>query len=243
MPVAKYIISRRLRNTISNNQIFNLTATEQSKAILRGNQLIRLLYEIRKDDFFKGISYVDYQNEFNKFTKIQNAVSLLHNKFINVVQPNGTVHLVGLPNAIAYNISGDEIAMILLWSYAASTEFILRLLKKVIDFDLINQSIYPSVYGRNKGDKITLGNALEVIKRRYKTNAFIDIDIDLRNKISHYDFDFYNYKNYAGIEFCYYDSHHNRKIKRYDPYKIMKVGKDVSILMGVLGLTITPSFF
>jgi hypothetical protein len=243
MPLPKYIIKNNLRNFISQNSVFPLTPVEQKKAILRGNQLINLFYEIRKDGFITDIEYSEYQKEFAKFSQVQMAVGILHNHFINVVQPNGSVYLVGAPNIRRFQITGDQIAMVLFWSYSATGELILRLLKKVIDFYEIDRSIYPKNSVPKTPDKLTLRKAINTLEKRYKTNAFIDLDIDLRNILSHYNFNFFNYQNSAGIEFQYYDNHGAIRKKRYSLQKIMLVAKKNNILLTALSLTITPSFF
>jgi len=78
---------------------------------------------------------------------------------------------------------------------------------------------------------------------RYGTKAFIDVDIDLRNKISHYNFNYFQHTNSSGIKFIYYDNQGILRTKKYNLQKIMLGGKKNSILLAALALTISPSFF
>lgn len=246
MPLPKSVIKSRLNTFITSNRVFYLTPVEQRRAILRGNQLVDLFYEIREDGFFTGISDSNFNKEFKQFSDVQRAVGLLHNKFINVVQKNGRVYLIGIPKVKGFEISGNEMIMTLFWSYASTGELILRLLKKVIDFYQIDRLISPGkvrVGVLKLVDRLTLNKALSVLELRYNTKAFIDVDVPLRNKISYYDFSFFKGKQQFGIKFYYYDWQEYKKLKRYTLQKIMKLGKQSNILLTSLSLTIAPSFF
>ena len=243
MPLAKSAIKRGARSCIIQNQLFNLTTVEQRRAILKSNQLIDLFYEIRNDGFFTGISYSDYQKEFVDFSRVQSAIGLLHNYFINVVQPGGNVFLLGTPNRRSFQLNGDQIAMILFWSYTSTAEFLLCLLKKVIDFHAIDQLMFPHNNVPKTSDKLTLRTTLTTLEMRYATKAFVDVNIDLRNKISHYDFSYFQHRNSSGIKCVYYDNQGFIGTKRYSLQKIMYGGKNMSILLAAASLTISPSFF
>jgi len=246
MPFSKRIIRNRLQNHINNRIPTNfMTDTEKQRMRLRGNQLIELLYDVRNTNLFTGINIKEYQKEFRRITQVQNAVGGLYNKLINCVSVGGKVFIFGLPNLNTFELTGNEIAMTLFWSYTAQCELVIRLLKQVIDFPLLYKSILNANKLRIKkpSRNTVMLNHLLLLEARFNTNAFIDIDRELRNKISHYVFNYFKGTTYFGIKFKYFDDIGNLREKRYNLSKIMIKNRQISILFHALALTISPSFF
>ncbi|MHA2430391.1 MAG: hypothetical protein ACXACC_05075 [Promethearchaeota archaeon] len=251
MPLSKKKIKSNLQNYLNYLPTTIMLPTEKRYTRLRGNQLIELFYAIRTGGLFTGINRTTFQREFGRVSQVQSAIGGLFNKFNKSIPPPGLpqqaydIFITNPYMRTSYKVTAEEITTTLFNSYNASCELIVRLLKQVINFPDLYRMIanVPRYIKRPSGNKITL-SALSLFDLRYNTNAFLEIDRELRNKISHFDFSFFKSNIYFGIKFKYFD-YITRAIreKRYNLPKIIKKNRQISLLFHAVSITISPSFF
>lgn len=243
MKFTKRKIKTSLRRYFNGNLRYNLTETEKKKAITRGNQIVDLFFNIKRDGFFTGIKKSHLKRELKTLHQLQLSISGLNNMLLEVARDNKRIFLCGESTVRKFDVSGDNVVMVLLLTYAASCELVLKLLKNVIDFERVNNTL-PRHKRKNIDNKKLTLSALSVLETKYNTKAFKDIDKMLRNKIDHLDFEYTTGKKFAGIKYHYYDpSSRKMRIKRYSLLKVMKEGRKVNILLISTLSVMDTSFF
>lgn len=251
MPLSKRKIRSNLQNYLNSLPSTTMTSLEKRYVRLRGNQLIELFYNVRLGGFFTGVSRTNFQREFGRVIQVQTAIGGLFNKFNHSIPPLGLpqqaydIFITNPYMGTSYKVTADEIITTLFISYTASCELIMRLLKQVIDFPGLYRSIphVPRYISQPRGNYVSL-SALSLFELGYNTNAFLNINRELRNKISHFDFSYFKGKSYFGIKFKYFDyTTRTIKEKRYNLSKIIKKNRQISLLFHAVSITISPSFF
>jgi len=212
-------------------------------------KMINLFKKMKRDNAILPITLKEYELEFDKLKTIHLPSSIIYHNFIslgsnsglNFPAYNNSLTVINPSNGEFAEFTKRHIILLQCWLYTTNCELILRLFKKFIDFRLINRlpphsSRIQMPYFNNtllQPDKITLGRALHVLKRRYNTYLFKDIDIDLRNKISHYDFKFLGGGKEDGIYF-HPDSTNLRKKKIYYIKRLSILNKKISLLYAAI---------
>lgn len=211
---------------------------------------IKLFKKMHNDGAILYPTLNDYKTEFEKLTDIHESASVIYTNFLDLGGHTGH-RLTGYNTpVIVINPSNGEnaefqkrhVILIECLLYTTNCELILRWVKKFINFQLINGMLaHPSrqtmnSYARSNTlspNQITLRPALNVLKRRYNTYLFQDIDCDLRNKISHYDFKFLNGPAKDGIYFNNNPANLREK-KIYSDERLSKLNRKISLLYAAL---------
>lgn len=246
MPFSKNEVMRRAR--IYFNRMNNITQREKSEIILYCKHTVNLIEKIKRDGFIinSAIQSNKFQKEFKNISRIQTASGKMLNNFLHLVgtSRSPSLNLINPSNNHSANFSGDDIAMTILWSYATNGELIGRFFKRFIDFGAIYNSL-PASQRRGiintSPEKITFNTIAYILKRKYNTKLFKDVDMDLRNSISHYSFCFFKTTRNAGIFFYYkpYGSP-NKRMKRYNLPRLMITSKKINLLFMAISTTVYP---
>lgn len=133
--------------------------------------------------------------------------------------------------------------MTILWSYVTDGELIGRYFKRFIDFTAVNNTLNSSdrVGGPTTKEKITFNSIIRILVNKYNTYLFKDVDIDLRNSISHYNFHFLKSNRYGGIWFNYRPLNSTlTKMKRFSLPKLMLISKKTNLLLNAISITSYP---
>lgn len=245
MVLSKQEVMRRAR--IYFNRMNNITQREKTQIILYCKHTVNLIDKIRRDGFIinSAIQSDDFQKEFENISRIQIASGKMLNNFLHLVgtSVSPSLNLINPTNKHSANFSGDDITMTILWSYVTSGELIGRFFKRFIDFRAIRNSL-PRTQRQGIGniskEKITFNTIAYLLKRKYNTNLFKDVDMDLRNSISHYSFCFFKTRN-AGIYFHYepYGAL-TKRMKRYNLPRLMIISKKINLLLMAMSTSVYP---
>ncbi len=246
MPLSKQEVMRRARIHFNRNN--DITQREKTQIILYCKHTVNLIEKLRGDGFIinSAIQTNDFQKEFKSISRLQNASGKMLNNFLHLIGMSNasSLNLVNQSNNLSADFSGDDITMTILWSYVTNGELIGRFFKRFVDFRAIFNSL-PTRQQRGIGntskEKITFNTIVIILQKKYDTNLFKDVDMNLRNSISHYSFCFYKTTNNAGIYF-YYKPHGSstRRMKRYNLPRLMIVSKKINLLLMAIFTTVYP---
>jgi len=246
MSISKKEVMRRAR--IYFNTMNTITQKEKTQIILYCKHTVNLIENLKKDGFIvnSAIQSKNFKKEFKSISRLQPASGKMLNNFIHLIGMSRvpSLNLLNPVNNHSASFSGDDISMIILWSYATNGELIGRFFKIFVDFtEIVNSLPRPQQgsIGNTQREKITFNTIVQILKKKYNTKLFKDVDMDLRNSISHYSFNFFKTRRNAGIFFYYkkYGSSTSR-MKRYNLPRLMITSKKINLVLMAISTTAYP---
>lgn len=196
MPINKNKIIKEFDSYFSKRgKEFNLGPKEIPVAIRYAKKFLDAIEKIQNGGYLKdGISEQKLAKLLDRTGKLHEAVGLLHNTLINYVR-----NTKGLPDSSrvlrdekgnSYQFGVSEIEIVLLVLYVSHCELAGNILKNIFDLRKINRSLpKPKRENNLEDDKITLNPMVSILKEYIGYDIFPELDLDLRNKVSHWDFE------------------------------------------------------
>lgn len=180
-----------------NAEKFNLGQGEIPKVKEYTENFLDAIEKVQNDGYLKdGISEQKLTELLNRTGKLHEPVGMLHNTLTNYV-----CKTEGLPDPSRvlrdekgniYQFGVSEILIVSLLIYTSHCELAGNILKNIFDFKKINSSLPNQKQQREyilENDRITLNPIMNVLKEYLGFDIFPELDLDLRNKISHWDFE------------------------------------------------------
>jgi len=147
-----------------------------------------LIEKIKTEGFLKQIREQELAEVGKRLFRIHNAVGSLQNVMMRyVTNVNDTSKVLKDSKGNEYAFEPETIMMPTLWGYVTHLELTVAILKEVFDIERINASLAKPISLRGR---LTIDPVKKVLENYSGTDLFRDVDTELRNAISHYEFDF-----------------------------------------------------
>lgn len=174
---------------------FNLGPAEIPKIKEYTERFLNAIEKVQNDGYLKdGISEQKLTELLDRIGRLHQAISRLHNTLRNYSSnTRGTSRILKDEKGNIYQFGATEVVLVWLLSYISHSELIGNILKNIFDFKKINKSLpgQKPEYILEDG-RITLHPMTSILEEYLGFDIFREFDLDLRNKISHWDFDLVN---------------------------------------------------